>query len=50
MGDNRNDSNDSRKPEIGFIDEREIMGKVLLILIPASENGGIDWSRFGSVY
>ena len=50
MGDNRNDSNDSRKPAIGFIDEREIMGKVHLILIPASESGGIDWSRFGSVY
>ena len=50
MGDNRNDSNDSRKPEIGFIDEREIMGKVHFILIPASESGGIDWSRFGSVY
>ncbi len=49
MGDNRNESNDSRSPTIGFIDEREIFGKVFWILFPTDGNGGYDWSRFGAV-
>jgi len=49
MGDNRNESNDSRSPTIGFIDEREIFGKVFWILFPTDGNGGYDWSRFGFV-
>lgn len=32
MGDNRNDSTDSRDPIIGFIDERYIVGKVLYVV------------------
>ena len=49
MGDNRNESNDSRSPSIGFIDEREIFGKVLWVLFPTDGRGGLDWDRFGAV-
>lgn len=34
MGDNRNDSKDSRSPQIGQIDKREVVGKVLLLILP----------------
>ena len=34
MGDNRNESMDSRDPEIGLVDEREILGKAVLLLLP----------------
>ena len=34
MGDNRNNSNDSRNPAIGFIDEQCVLGKVILRLSP----------------
>jgi signal peptidase I len=37
MGDNRNHSKDSRDPEIGFIDSREILGKAIFVLFPGTE-------------
>ena len=37
MGDNRNDSTDSRSTAIGMIDERYIIGKVLFRILPADE-------------
>ncbi len=51
MGDNRNASRDSRSYSVGFVDERQIVGKVVLLLVPGSnENEKADWKRFGSVY
>ena len=34
MGDNRNNSKDSRNPNVGFVDERCILGKVAVRLYP----------------
>ena len=39
MGDNRNDSMDSRSPSVGVIDERFILGRVLLRLSPLNKFG-----------
>lgn len=39
MGDNRNDSMDSRCSEIGLIDCREVLGKAVLLLFPGTDNG-----------
>ena len=41
MGDNRNDSRDSRDPSIGFVDERTILGKAVFRLTPISDAGSI---------
>jgi len=37
MGDNREGSKDSRDPAIGLIDRREILGKVIFLLIPGDD-------------
>ena len=51
MGDNRNRSRDSRYPDIGQIDEREILGQALFLFFPGrgeGEYGGDrDFSRIG---
>ena len=39
MGDNRNASTDSRRSEIGMVDERTILGRVYAVLFPLSELG-----------
>lgn len=51
MGDNRNESKDSRHPDIGLIDKREVLGKVLIVLIPGKDpvTGRRDLGRFGAV-
>ena len=51
LGDNRNESKDSRSSEIGIIDEREVLGKVLFIALPAPIEGTTkrDLTRFGAV-
>lgn len=50
MGDNRNNSADSRLSSIGEIKLDQVLGKVLMIVLPgADENGQRDWSRFGVV-
>ncbi len=42
MGDNRNDSSDSRTTAIGFVDERRVLGKAVLRLTPFSAFGTLD--------
>jgi len=56
LGDNRNNSTDSRYAPIGMVDTRRITGKVLCILLPGrqtDEDGNIigkrDWGRIGGV-
>ncbi len=39
MGDNRQASNDSRYKEVGFIDERDVVGKVLFRVSPFNNMG-----------
>ncbi len=41
MGDNRNDSLDSRYSRVGFVDEREILGRTLFRLVPLSKFGAV---------
>ena len=48
MGDNRNASKDSRHPDIGQIDKREILGKAVFLLLPGNEEfTGRDFNRIG---
>lgn len=56
LGDNRNDSMDSRYASIGMIDERCVLGKVLLIAMPGQtvdDRGSVimprEWGRIGLV-
>ena len=39
MGDNRGDSRDSRAPEIDLVDEREILGRAVFLLMPGTGTG-----------
>lgn len=53
MGDNRMDSKDSRSPEIGLIDEREVLGKAIFLMIPGTGSSDhpvdFDLGRIGVV-
>lgn len=51
MGDNRNGSKDSRSPEIGQIDQREVMGKVVFLTFPGPhpDTQKRDFHRIGVV-
>jgi len=42
MGDNRNHSSDSRRDTIGCVDERYIIGRVLLRVLPFSDFGVVE--------
>ena len=39
MGDNRDVSKDSRSPDIGLIDKREVVGKAVFVLFPGNNSG-----------
>ena len=41
MGDNRNASTDSRRKEIGMVDERMILGKVYYVIFPMAHFGQV---------
>lgn len=51
LGDNRNDSSDSRLALIGQVDTRYILGKVVLIMLPGTDKftGSRDFGRIGGV-
>lgn len=51
MGDNRNESKDSRSPEIGQIDKREILGKAIFLFIPGKDPATeeINFKRIGAL-
>ena len=42
MGDNRNHSSDSRSPRLGVVDERSVLGRALMVLLPFQDFGVID--------
>lgn len=49
MGDKRNDSHDSRAPDLGPVDTRYIMGRAVAVLIPgvSADTGSREWFRAG---
>lgn len=51
LGDNRGDSMDSRDPSIGLIDEREILGKAIFLLMPGNNKGTeeANYDRIGVI-
>ena len=51
LGDNRAVSLDSRSPQIGQIDRREVLGKALCLIIPGTHHGQLlpNYSRIGAV-
>ena len=51
MGDNRNASKDSRSTEIGQVDKREILGKVIFLALPGTNpvTGTKQFDRIGAI-
>ena len=49
LGDNRDNSKDSRNPQIGQIDVREILGKAIFLIAPADDGTGNAMDRFGVI-
>ena len=51
LGDNRGVSKDSRSPEIGMVDQREILGKALFLLLPGTNHGNspMEFDRIGVI-
>ena len=49
LGDNRNDSDDSRDPDLGPVDTREILGRAVALLFPGvtAASGERDFGRIG---
>ena len=51
LGDNRNGSKDSRHPDIGQIDKREILGKAIFLIFPGTDGGRAqrNFDRIGAL-
>ena len=53
MGDNRNGSKDSRHPDIGMIDTREILGRAVFLIFPGmgedNHEAPRDFDRIGAL-
>ena len=51
LGDNRGVSRDSRDPAIGQVDEREVLGKAIFLMLPGTSHGNQarDMGRIGVV-
>jgi len=51
MGDNRGVSLDSRSPQIGQIDTREVLGKAFFLMIPGTHHDQLprQWERMGAI-
>ena len=51
MGDNRNDSRDSRDPLLGAVDTRNLIGRAVFLLVPGETTGleEREWNRIGSL-
>lgn len=53
MGDNRNESRDSRDPSIGQVDRREILGKAVFLVMPGrgtyDHPAELDFGRIGGL-
>ena len=53
MGDNRNNSTDSRYADVGMVDGRYIVGKAFWLIFPGQDfrqGNARDWSRLGCIY
>ena len=52
LGDNRGNSKDSRSPEIGLIDKREILGRAIFLMIPGNDGGRVErkFDRIGVLW
>lgn len=51
MGDNRNNSRDSRDPDLGVVDTRYVIGRAVFLLLPGAtaERNQREWSRAGKL-
>ena len=51
MGDNRNESKDSRSLEIGLIDKREVLGKAIFLFLPGKDvdTDQMNFKRIGAL-
>ena len=51
MGDNRNESKDSRSMEIGQVDKREVLGKAFFLFLPGNDpyTSKTEFSRIGVI-
>ncbi len=51
LGDNRNESKDSRSLEIGQVDKREILGKAIFLFLPGQDEstGKMNFKRIGAL-